>query len=190
MELPDVLLKAQEYYENTFRIYRICLTANKKKKSVVFKGNRTESHKHTLMIFKDGESFFGVKDPDKLFSKGNKRYCMECCTTITHDFVHRKKCPMRCPSCCRFGYEYPCKEIDKIFCSICNREFLNQECYDSHLEKRYARGRSICDIVKVCAKCGELDILDKQFGGEFHVCGKQYCYLCRAKAHLVGETCY
>ena len=109
------------------------------------------------------------------------KFCVECGRTFIYAFRHRKDCPMRCMACCQYGYNFPCKDVKKVECKKCNRDFKSQECYDVHLKN------GVCSIVIYCRNCECEDILHASAGGVTHECGKVSCQVC-GKKHK-GKEC-
>ena len=82
-------------------------------------------------------------------------------------------CLTMCRSCRGFGCVY---EGDGIACNECNRIFKNQACYDHHKEPMNGGGRSVCEVIRKCEKCGKaMDVRKIRDGG--HICGKK-CSTC------------
>ena len=102
----------------------------------------------------------------------NKSYfCKRChkCYNNTTDHV----CPAMCGSCRGFGCVL---EGEGIVCNECDRLFKNQACYDRHKEPVNGGGRSVCESVRKCEKCGNaMDVRKIKDGG--HICGKK-CRTC------------
>ena len=102
----------------------------------------------------------------------NKSYfCHRCHKPYNHTTDHM--CPAMCRSCRGFGCIY---EGDGIVCNECDRLFKNQSCYDHHKEPINGGGRSVCDVIRKCQKCGKaMDVSKIKDGG--HICGKK-CPTC------------
>ena len=102
----------------------------------------------------------------------NKSYfCHRCHKPYDHTTDHI--CPAMCRSCRGFGCIY---EGDGIVCNECDRLFKNQSCYDHHKEPINGGGRSVCDVIRKCEKCGKaMDVSKIKNGG--HICGKK-CPTC------------
>ena len=84
-------------------------------------------------------------------------------------------CPTMCRSCRAFGCVY---EAGGIVCNECNRLFKSQSCYDHHKEPINGGGRSVCEVIRKCEKCGKaMDVRHIRDGG--HTCGKK-CPTCGA----------
>ena len=103
----------------------------------------------------------------------NKSYfCRRCHKSYSNTTDH--VCPTMCGSCRAFGCVL---EGDGIVCNECDRLFKNQACYDRHKDEPInGGGRSICETVRKCEKCGKTtDVRHMKDGG--HICGKK-CRTC------------
>ena len=102
----------------------------------------------------------------------NRNYfCHRCHKSYDSTTDHR--CPVMCRSCRGFGCVY---EGDGIVCNECDRLFKNQSCYDHHKGPINGGGRSVCDVIRKCEKCGKaMDVRKLKDGG--HICGKK-CQTC------------
>ena len=102
----------------------------------------------------------------------NKSYfCHRCHKPYDHTADHT--CPTMCRSCRGFGCKY---EGNGIVCNECDRLFKNQSCYDHHKEPINGGGRSVCEVIRKCEKCGKaMDVRKVKNGG--HICGKK-CPTC------------
>ena len=90
-----------------------------------------------------------------------------------YDCTTDHMCPTMCRSCRHFGCVL---EGDGIVCNECNRLFRNQLCYDHHKEPMNGGGRSVCEVIRKCEKCGKaMDVRHIKDGG--HICGKK-CPTC------------
>ena len=97
-------------------------------------------------------------------------FCRRCHKSYDHTADHI--CPTMCRSCRAFGCVL---EGDGIVCNECDRLFKNQTCYDHHKEPINGGGRSVCEVIRKCEKCGKaVDVRHMKNG---HVCGKK-CRTC------------
>ena len=95
-------------------------------------------------------------------------------------------CPTMCGSCRAFGCVL---EGDGIVCDECDRLFKNQTCYDHHKEPINGGGRSVCEVIRKCKKCGKaMDVRHIKNG---HICGKK-CRTCgvMSESEDVDHQCY
>ena len=99
-------------------------------------------------------------------------FCRRCHKAYSNTADH--VCPAMCGSCRRFGCFL---RGDGIRCNECDRMFKNQACYDHHKEPINGGGRSVCEVIRKCPKCGKaMDVRKLRDGG--HICGKK-CPTCR-----------
>ena len=97
-------------------------------------------------------------------------FCHRCHKSYSNTCDH--VCPAMCGSCRAFGCIL---EGDGIVCNECDRIFKNQVCYDHHKQPVNAGGRSVCEVVRKCEKCGKaMDVRQIKNG---HICGKK-CRTC------------
>ena len=98
-------------------------------------------------------------------------FCHRCHKSYDHTSDHL--CPAMCGSCRAFGCVL---EGDGIVCNECERLFKNQACYDHHKEPINGGGRSVCEVVRKCEKCGKaMDV--RKINPRHHICGKK-CRTC------------
>ena len=98
-------------------------------------------------------------------------FCHRCHKAYDHTVDHL--CPAMCRSCRAFGCVL---QGEGIVCNECDRLFKNQTCYDHHKEPINGGGRSVCEVIRKCEKCGKVvDIRHMKDGG--HICGKK-CRTC------------
>ena len=97
-------------------------------------------------------------------------FCHRCHKSYDHTTDHL--CPTMCRSCRAFGCVL---EGDGIVCNECDRLFKNQACYDHHKEPIDGGGRSVCEVIRKCEKCGK--VVDIRHMKKGHVCGKK-CRTC------------
>ena len=94
---------------------------------------------------------------------------------------------------CHKSYDHTVDHLGEgegIVCNECDRLFKNQTCYDHHKEPINGGGRSVCEVVRKCDKCGKaMDIRHIKDGG--HICGKK-CRTCGLvlKQEDTDHQCY
>ena len=102
----------------------------------------------------------------------NKSYFFHRCHKA-YDHTVDHLCSAMCRSCRGFGCVL---EGDGIVCNQCDRLFKNQACYDHHKEPITGGGRTVCEVIRKCEKCGKaMDVGKIKDGG--HICGKK-CRTC------------
>ena len=112
-------------------------------------------------------------------------FCHRChkCYNNTTDHI----CPAMCGSCRAFGCVF---EGDGIVCNECDRLFKSQSCYDHHKGPINNGGRSVCEVIRKCEKCGKaMDVRKIKDGG--HSCGKK-CSTCGVilESEDIDHQCY
>ena len=116
----------------------------------------------------------------------NKSYfCHRCHKGYSNTADHL--CPDQCRSCRRFECFI---QGDGILCNECDRMFKNQACYDHHKGPINGGGRSICERVRKCKKCGKaMEVSKIRDGG--HICGKK-CPTCKVTLQSgdIEHLCY
>ena len=116
----------------------------------------------------------------------NKSYFCHRCHK-PYDSTADHLCPAMCRSCRAFGCVL---EGVGIVCDECDRLFKNQTCYDHHKEPINGGGRSVCEVIRKCEKCGKaMDVRKIKDGG--HICGKK-CRTCGVmlESEDVDHQCY
>ena len=93
-------------------------------------------------------------------------------------------CPHICKGCYRIG---KCASESKEYdCCYCHRRFFSAECMKKHRIVQGNEKKSICDLVKLCTKCGQ----QFQVRKKDHVCkGKKKCHICKQIVDF-SHRCY
>ena len=101
----------------------------------------------------------------------SRYFCHRCHKIYSNTADHM--CSAMCRSCRQFGCVL---QGDGIVCNECDRVFKNQTCYDHHKGPINSGGRSVCEVIRKCPKCGRaMDVRKIRDGG--HICGKK-CPTC------------
>ena len=98
-------------------------------------------------------------------------FCHKCKKTYSKNSDHL------CGAMCRSCRSYECvPEGDGVVCDECKRWFKSKDCYDHHKEP-VAGGRSVCQTIRKCEKCGKaMDV--RKLNPNGHICGKK-CPTCK-----------
>ena len=115
-------------------------------------------------------------------------FCHVCHKPYDHTIDHM--CRGMCRSCRGFGCVI---QGDPIECNECERLFKNQACYDRHKQQPInGGGRTVCEVVRKCPKCGEAMDLRKM-GPRRHRCvGDKKCPTCKIERDPkdLNHKCY
>ena len=99
-------------------------------------------------------------------------FCHRCHKAYNNTTDHM--CEGSCRSCGGFECKY---EDGGIKCNECDRLFKNQACYNRHNQPINGGGRTICQTIRKCPKCGNAMDVSK-LGPKGHICGKK-CSRCK-----------
>lgn len=185
LKLSYLLQTLQMFANQTFKTYRLVVFSEDNDRIPVWIGKRIDSHERALGVYlsSDGD-VFGIKNVERLFGTQNDIFCPDCysCLPRSRPYEHRRKCPLRCPSCCMYGYEFPCDSgfIEK-YCDECNRVFDNARCFENHK-------LITCEQVKCCPNCAETYIRTGKKKTDLHKCNVKRCGWCQ-KNHARREKC-
>ena len=112
-------------------------------------------------------------------------FCHRCLKAYSNTSDHL------CDDMCRSCRGFDCKiEGSGITCNECKRLFKNQACYDRHKEPMNGGGRSTCQVIRKCPKCGiTTDV--RKMNSKGHICGKQ-CNTCNViyQSKDTDHLCY
>ena len=112
-------------------------------------------------------------------------FCHKCHKAYSNTSDHL--CGDMCRSCRGFGCII---EDGGIVCNQCDRLFKNQTCYNNHKGPINGGGRSVCDVIRKCPKCGKsMDVAKIRPGG--HKCERE-CSTCKVilKQEDTDHLCY
>ena len=157
-------------FQNYLTSYQIIIVSGAHNNSIIYppKPPGTDEKPIISLYFHNNHFDVITKLPGFL----NKSYfCNRChkCYNSTTDHM----CPTMCRSCRAFGCVL---EGDGIVCNECDRLFKNQVCYDHHKDPINGGGKSVCEAVRKCEKCGKAMAVTKIKDGG-HICGKK-CRTC------------
>ena len=125
--------------------------------------------KPTLALYYHNNHFDTITSLPGFLNRGY--FCRRCHKSYSNTADH--VCSTMCGSCRRFGCFL---QGDGILCNECDRMFKSQACYDHHKEPINSGGRSVCEVIRKCEKCGKaMDVRKLRDGG--HTCGKK-CPTC------------
>ena len=156
----------QQYLTN----YQIIVVSGDHNNSIIYPHEPPNTdEKPILSLYYHNNHFDTITSPPGFLNKSH--FCHRCHKSYDNTTDHM--CSTMCRLCRQFGCIY---EGDGIVCNECDRVFKNQACYDHHKEPINGGGRSVCEVIRKCPKCGKaMDVRKIRDGG--HMCGKK-CPTC------------
>ena len=156
----------QQYLSN----YQIIVVSGDHNNSIIYPPQPPGTdEKPTISLYLHDNHFDVITTLPGFLCRGY--FCHRCHKCYDHTTDHL--CSAMCRSCRAFGCVL---EGNGIVCNECDRLFKNQACYDHHKEPINGGGRSVCEVIRKCEKCGKaMDIRKIKDGG--HICGAK-CRTC------------
>ena len=156
-------------FQNYLTNYQIIVVSGDHNDSIIYPPQPPDTdEKPTIGLYFHDNHFDVITSIPGFLNK--TRFCHRCHKCYDHTSDHL--CQDMCRSCRAFGCVL---EGDGIVCNECDRLFKNQTCYDHHKEPINGGGRSVCEVIRKCEKCGKaVDVRHKKNG---HICGKK-CRTC------------
>ena len=151
--------------------YQIVIISGDHNNSVIYPPQSSDTdEKPHLTLYLHGNHFDVIHTVPGFL--GRVYFCFRCYKAYDHTTDHL--CTNMCRSCRGFGCIW---ENDGIVCRECKRLFKSQSCYDRHkTEPINGGGRTVCQVIRVCEKCGKsMDVSKIRDGG--HICGRK-CRTC------------
>ena len=157
-------------FQNYLSNYQIVVVSGDHNNSIIYPPQPPGTdEKSTISLYFHNNHFDVITSIPGFLNKSY--FCHRChkCYDKTIDHL----CSSMCRSCRAFGCVL---EGDGIVCNECDRVFKNQACYVNHKEPINGGGRSVCEVIRKCEKCGKaMDVIHLKDGG--HICGKK-CRTC------------
>ena len=157
-------------FQNYLTNYQIIVVSGDHNNSIIYPSQPPGTDEKSIISLYFHDNHFDVITtlPGFLTKSYFCRRCHKCYSSTTDHL-----CPAMCRSCRAFGCVL---EGGGIVCNECDRLFKNQACYDHHKEPINGGGRSVCEVIRKCEKCGKaMDVRKIKDGG--HICGKK-CRTC------------
>ena len=170
----------QQYLTN----YQIMVVSGDHDNSIIYPSQSSGTdEKPTITLYFQNNHFDAITKLPGFLCRSY--FCFRCHKAYSNTSDHL--CSSMCRSCRGFGCVL---EGDGIVCSECKRLFKSQRCYDHHKEPVNGGGRTVCETIRECQKCGKsMDIRKIRDGG--HECGKK-CRTCGLilDQEDTGHKCY
>ena len=156
-------------FQNYLSNYQIIVVSGDHNNSIIYPPQPPGTdEKPTINLYFHGKHFDVITSIPGFLNRSY--FCHRCHKSYDHTTDHL--CSTMCRSCRAFGCVL---EGDGIVCNECDRLFKNQACYDHHKDPINGGGRSVCEVIRKCEKCGKaVDIRHMKNG---HICGKK-CRTC------------
>ena len=157
-------------FQNYLSNYQIIIVSGDHNNSIIYPPQPPGTdEKPIISLYLHANHFDVITTLPGFLSRGY--FCRRCHKSYSNTADH--VCPDMCSSCRAFGCVL---EGDGIVCNECDRLFKTQACYDHHKEPLNGGGRSMCEVIRKCEKCGKsTDVRKLKNGG--HICGKK-CRTC------------
>ena len=157
-------------FQNYLSNYQIIVVSGDHDNSIIYPPQPPDTdEKPTINLYFHNNHFDVITSIPGFLNKSY--FCHRCHKAYDHTSDHL--CSTMCRSCRGFGCVL---EGDGIVCNECDRVFKNQACYDHHKGPINGGGRSVCEVIRKCEKCGKaMDVNHLKDGG--HICGKK-CRTC------------
>ena len=162
----------QQYLTN----YQIIVVSGDHNNSIIYPPQSSDTDEKSRLILYFQNNHFDVITKLPGFLCRNY-FCFRCHKAYSNTTDHL--CSSMCRSCRGFGCVL---EGEGMVCSECNRVFKSQSCYDHHKEPINGGGRTVCEVIRECEKCGKtMDVRKIRDGG--HECGRK----CRTCGLILNE---
>ena len=157
-------------FQNYLTNYQIIVVSGDHNDSIIYppKPPKPDDQKQSINLYYHNKHFDVITTLPGFLNRSY--FCHRCHKSYDHTIDHL--CKDMCRSCRAFGCVL---EGDGIVCNECDRLFKNQACYDHHKEPMDGGGRSVCQAIRKCEKCGKAMDVRKIKNG--HICGKK-CRTC------------
>ena len=166
--IPEV-----EMFQNHLTNYEINIVSAQHNNSIIYPPKPAISKVKPIYLYLHGGHYDVITSMPGFL--GSAYFCHKCRRAYSNTLSHL--CTGMCKSCRSFN----CNVNDPMECGQCNRWFNSKACYDRHKEP-ISKGRSVCQGVKKCGKCGKSMEL-RQLDPKKHICGRK-CTTCGV---LLGE---
>ena len=164
-------LNEVELFQQYLTDYQIVIISGDHNNSVIYPPPSSDTgEKPHLTLYLHNNHFDVINRVPGFF--GRSYFCSRCLKPYDNTTDHL--CAAMCRCCRGFGCVW---ENDGMACRECKRLFKNRQCYDRHrTEPINGGGRTVCQAIRVCEKCGKS--MDKRkLTPKGHICGRK-CRTC------------
>ena len=173
--IPEV-----EMFQKHLTDYEINIVSADHNNCIIYPPKPTTTNVKSIYLYLHGGHYDVITSMPGFL--GKSYFCHKCKQAYDNTLGHL--CEGMCTSCRSFG----CIVNDPVKCDRCNRWFNSQTCYDRHKEP-IGRGKSVCDGVRKCGKCGK-SVEIRKLNPKNHLCGRK-CRTCGVVLNEKDEhKCY
>ena len=166
--IPEV-----EMFQNHLTNYEINIVSADHNNCIIYPPKPTTSNAKPIYLYLHGGHYDVITSMPGFL--GKSYFCHKC--RQGYDITLPHICKGMCTSCRSFE----CVVNDPVECKQCNLRFNSKACYDRHKEP-IDKGRSVCEGIKKCGKCGK-SVEIRKLDPKYHLCGRK----CRTCGVLLGE---
>ena len=173
--IPEV-----EMFQNHLTNYEINIVSADHDNCIIYPSKPAPSNAKPIYLYLHGGHYDVITTMPGFL--GKSYFCHKCRRGYNDSLAHL--CPEMCKNCRSFN----CYVNDPVVCRECNRLFNSKACYDRHKEP-VGKGRSVCEGVKKCLKCGN-SMEVRKLDPKNHICGR-ICPTCKVLLDVAQEhKCY
>ena len=146
--IPEV-----EMFQNHLTSYEINIVSAEYNNSIIYPPKPSTSKAKPIYLYLHGGHYDVITSMPGFMC--SSYYCHKCKRPYSNILGHL--CEGMCRSCRSFNCNAHDPNINTnwyLECSQCNRGFNSQACYERHKEP-LGKGRSVCEGIKKCGKCGK-----------------------------------
>ena len=161
--IPEV-----QMFQNHLTNYEINIVSADHDNSIIYPAKPTASKGKPIYLYLHGGHYDVITSMPGFL--GSVYFCHKCRRAYSNTLAHL------CPEMCSLCRSFNCIVNDRVECGQCNRLFNSKACYDRHKEP-IGKGRSVCEGVKKCLKCGK-SMEVRKLDPKNHICERK-CQTCR-----------
>ena len=160
--IPEV-----QMFQNHLTNYEINIVSADHDNSIIYPPKPTPSNAKPIYLYLHGNHYDVITTMPGFL--GKSYFCHKCRRAYDRTLAHL------CPEMCKLCRSFNCVANDPVECDQCNRLFNSKACYDRHKEP-IGKGKSVCEGVKKCLKCGN-SMEVRKLDPKNHICGRK-CPTC------------
>ena len=173
--IPEV-----EMFQNHLANYEINIVSSDHDNNIIYPPKPSTSKAKPIYLYLHDRHYDVITSMPGFL--GKTYFCHKCRQAYSDTLGHL------CKGMCKACRSFECVTNDPVKCEQCNRWFKSKPCYERHKEP-VGKGKSICDGVRKCEKCGKsMEI--RKLNPKNHICGRK-CRTCDVLLGVKDEhKCY